>query len=98
MWDYSSSVGTDNLLSVSETSGARLLKFNNPSNEPFTVSFNVIGNLARPSSSSSSSPPAGGGSGVPPGSATSPTTTVTNMVFSVTYNPLLNTLTWQLKK
>jgi hypothetical protein len=99
IWDYSSRVGTDNVLAVGETSLARLLKFNNPSNEPFTVTFNVIGNLARPaSSSSSSSSPGGGGSGGTSGSGTSPTSTVTNMVFSVTYNPLLNTLTWQLKQ
>ncbi|MFS8084754.1 MAG: hypothetical protein ACMG6H_03925, partial [Acidobacteriota bacterium] len=98
-WDYSSSVGTDNLLSVNETSAARLLKFNNPANEPFTVTFNVIGNLARTSSSSSSSSDSsgGGGSGGTSGSGTSATSTVTNMVFSVTYNPLLNTLTVKLK-
>jgi hypothetical protein len=100
LWDYSVSVGTDNVLSVSETSGARLLKFNNPANEPFTVSFNVIGNLARPSSGSSSggSAAAAGSSGGTSGSGTGSTTTVTNMVFGVTYNPLLNTLTWQLKQ
>ncbi len=99
-WDYSSSVGADNMLSVNETSAARLLRFNNSANEPFTVTFNVIGNLARTSSSSSSSSssPAGTSSGGTSGSGTSPTSTVTNMVFSVTYNPLLNTLTWQVKK
>lgn len=99
LWDYSGGVGTDNMLSVSETSGARLLKFNNTSNEPFTVTFNVIGNLARPSSGSSSGSSSGGGSGgSSSGSGAGSTSTVTNMVFSVTYNPLLNTLTWQLKQ
>ncbi len=95
-WDFSNSVGLDNLLSAGETSAARTLKFSNPNNEPFTVTFNVIGNLARSSgsSSSSSSSPAGiGGT-----TASSPTGTVTNMVFSVTYNPVLNTLTWKVVK
>jgi len=36
-------VGADNILSVGETSGARLLQFNNPNSELFTVTFNVIG-------------------------------------------------------
>jgi len=93
-------VGTDNILSAGELSGARTLKFNNPNNEAFTITFNVIGNLANPgnSSSSSSTTSTGGSSG---GSTTSvvsnTTTTVTNMVIQVTYNPLLNTLTVQLK-
>ncbi|HBB97749.1 MAG TPA: hypothetical protein DC054_20405, partial [Blastocatellia bacterium] len=73
--------------------------FNNSANEAFTVTFNVIGNLARPSggSSSSSSSSGGGGSGGT-SSASSSTGTITNMVFTVTYNPLLNTLKWQLTK
>jgi hypothetical protein len=97
-WDYSSSVGIDNILSAGEVSGARTLKFSNPNNEAFTVTFNVIGNLARTSGGGSSSSPSGS-SGVAssPGSPTA-TTTVTNTVFSVTYNPLLNTLTWQVIK
>jgi hypothetical protein len=99
-WDYSSSVGPDNLLSANETSAARLLKFNNSANEPFTVTFNVIGNLARTSSGSSSSSSSGGGGvgGGTSASGSNSTTTVTNMVFTVTYNPLLNTLAWQVKK
>jgi hypothetical protein len=98
-WDYSNTVGIDNILSAAEVSGARTLKFNNSGNEAFTVTFNVIGNIARPSggSSSSSSAPGGGGSGGT-SAASIPTGTITNMVFSVTYNPLLNTLTWQLIK
>src|SRR5437870_10861190 len=47
-------VGTDNILSAGELSGARTLKFNNPNNETFTVTFNVIGNLANPGNGSSS--------------------------------------------
>ena len=46
--------------------------------------------------SSGGSSSGGGGSGGP--AVSSPTGTVTTMVFSVTYNPLLNTLTWQLMK
>jgi uncharacterized membrane protein YgcG len=96
-WDFSNSVGLDNILSASETSAARGLKFTNPNNEAFTVTFNVIGNLARSSGSSSSSSSSSGGGGSGSSSASSPTATITNMVFSVTYNPLLNTLTWKLK-
>jgi len=102
LWDYGSFVGTDNILSAGELSGARTLKFNNPNNETFTVTFNVIGNLANPgngSSSSSSSPSGGGGSGGSSGTSTvtSTTNTITRMVFQVTYNPLLNTLTVKLQ-
>jgi hypothetical protein len=99
MWDYSNSVGADQKLSTNETSAARLLKFNNPGNEPFTVTFNVIGNLARPSSGSAGAGASGSGgssSSGPAGSAASPTGAA-NMVFSLTYNPLLKTFTWQLK-
>src|SRR6266404_5491938 len=71
-WDYSSSVGTDNILSAGEVSGARTLKFTNPSNESFTVTFNVIGNLARPSGGGSSS--SSSGSSGTSGSATSSAT------------------------
>jgi len=97
-WDYSSSVGIDNILSAGEVSGARTLKFSNPNNEAFTVTFNVIGNLARASGAGSSSSPSGSGGLAGPSGSTSATTTVTNMVFSVTYNPVLNTLTWQVIK
>lgn len=104
LWEYGSYVGGDNMLSASELSGARALKFSNPNNEAFTVTFNVIGNLARSGSSSSSS--AGGSSSSssgqtdgssPPGSATpsGAAGTATSMVFKVLYNPLLNTLTVQ---
>jgi len=97
-WDYSSSVGLDNLLSAAEVSGARTLKFSNSSNEAFTVTFNVIGNLARSSSSGSSTTSSGSSGGTSATGSSSATTTVTSTVFSVTYNPLLNTLTWQVVK
>jgi hypothetical protein len=99
-WDYSNTVGLDNILSAAETSSARTLKFTNTSNEAFTVTFNVIGNLARAAGaggSSGSSPSGGESSGGTP-AVSNPTGTLTNMVFSVTYNPVLNTLTWQLMK
>jgi hypothetical protein len=99
-WDYSNSVGPDSVLSPNELSGARTLRFNNPSNEPFTVTFNVVGNLARTGSGTSAS---GGTStsgtqtqtGASPGltSATPSAGTVTQMVFQATYNPLLRTVT-----
>jgi hypothetical protein len=88
-WDYSTSIGADNALTANETSGARSFKFNNPNKEAFTVTFNVIGNVARSSQSSS----AGGGS-----SGGDPTGGLTNLVYSVTYSPLLNTLKSQLIK
>jgi hypothetical protein len=97
VWDYSTKLGADNALTASETSAARNLRFNNPRNEAFTVTFNVIGNLARGSSggSSGSSSPGSAGSG---GSSSSTTTTVTTLVYQITYNPLLNSLTSQLIK
>jgi hypothetical protein len=102
LWDYSNTVGIDNILSAAEVSSARTLKFSNTGNEAFTVTFNVIGNLARASAAPGSpggAPPAGASSGAPAvSSPTGPASLVTNMVFSVTYNPVLNTLTWQLVK
>jgi hypothetical protein len=99
-WDYSNTLGLDNILSAAEVSSARTLKFTNTGNEAFTVTFNVIGNLARAASGSSASGSGGDGSsgGTAVSNPTGPTGLVTNMVFSVTYNPVLNTLTWQLVK
>jgi hypothetical protein len=102
LWDYSSSVGSDNILSAAELSLARTLRFNNPNSEAFTVTFNVIGSLANTSggSSSSGSSSGGGGSGgsSSTSTATSTTTTVTKMVLQATYNPLLNTVTIKVLK
>lgn len=56
------------------------------------------GNLAAPASGWSSSDSSGGGGSGTSGSTSSPTNTVTNMVFSVTYNPLLHTLSGQWKQ
>lgn len=85
-WDYSSSIGSDNALTAGETSAARTLRFNNPNKETFTVTFNVIGNLARTPSGGASA--GGGGSG-----NSAPTATAVNSVYSVLYNPLLNSVT-----
>ena len=96
-WDYSASVGADSVLSPNEVSGARTLRFNNPNNEAFSVTFNVIGSLARTGTSvsggtqTSSSSTSGGGTSS--GSTSSlPTGTITGAVFKVTYNPLLNSV------
>jgi hypothetical protein len=97
MWDYSNYVGTDNILSAGEVSSPRTLKFNNPNSEAFTITFNVIGNLANPGSSPSSSSSSSPGGSVGSSSATVPTAVLTSKVFQLTYNPLLNTLTVQLK-
>ena len=53
-WDYSNRVGADSVLSASEASSARNLRFSNSSNQPFSVTFNVIGNLARTGQASGS--------------------------------------------
>ena len=95
-WDYSTKLGTDNLLTANEISFPRTLKFNNPNNEAFTVTFNVIGNVDRAAAggSSSSSSSGGGGSGGTASSGTGPT----SMLYSLVYNPLLNSITSQLIK
>jgi hypothetical protein len=99
-WDYSSTVGSDNMFAAGELSASRNLKFNNPANEPFTVTFSVIGVLASGGTSGS------GGSSTSSGSSSSSssiagsgtTGSLTNALLSVTYNPLLNTVTWQVMK
>jgi hypothetical protein len=89
-WDYSGRVGTDSVLSSGETSGARNLRFNDASGVQFTVTFNIIGNLARANQSAGSS--SGGAVGGGSGGASSPT----SAVYQLTYNPLLKTTTLQL--
>jgi hypothetical protein len=101
-WDYSSKVGSDGVLSPGEVSGTRNLSFNNPSNETFTVTLNIVGNLARSSSSAASTPQARRtgrrSSDVPAGSSVSAAGlgSVASLIFQVTYNPLLNTVTIQM--
>jgi hypothetical protein len=99
-WDYSTRLGIDNALTSNEFSAARNLRFNNPNNEAFTVTFNVIGNVDRSAAggSSGSSSSGGGSSGGAASSGTSPTSTITSALYSLTYNPLLNTVTSKLIK
>jgi hypothetical protein len=91
-FDYGGAVGGDGTLSPSETTGARRLRFNNPSNEPFTVEFQVVGQLPRGTSvggtTTSSTSTSGGGAGSTGTDSTSATALVTS-VLRVTYNPLL---------
>src|SRR5205085_9357208 len=96
-WDYSALVGTDNMFTGGESSSSRNLKFNNPNNEPFTVTFSIVGVLA------SGGTGGGGGSGTSSsstsGTSSSGTTApLANALLSITYNPLLNTVTWQVMK
>jgi hypothetical protein len=100
-WDYSTKLGADNMLTSNEVSLARTLRFNNPNNEAFTVTFNVIGNLPRSSSSAAAaSGSASSGENATSGSGGTTTTsgTLTSAVFKLTYSPLLNTVTVQLVK
>jgi len=103
-WIYSDLVGGDNALSSAEVSGARLLKFRNPNNEAFTATFSVIGNLpytgpscCSPNGSSSSAGSGGsGGSGASGTSSSAPSISATTLVYQLTYNPLLNSVTVRL--
>lgn len=100
-WDYSTRVGSDSILSAGETSGARNLRFNDLSGGPFSVTFNVVGNLARSAQAggtagSSSTGTGSGGGSASSGGSSSTTSTVTGLIFRVTYNPILNTATVEL--
>jgi len=101
-WSYSSLVGNDNALSSAEVSGARFLKFRNPNNETFTVIFNVIGNLpyTGPSCCSSTGGSSGasssGGSGSSTSSSSPSISSATNLVYQLTYNPVLNSISIKL--
>ena len=96
-WDYSAKLGLDNALTGNESSLLRTQRFTNPNNEAFTVTLNVIGNIDRAAAGGSSgAAPSGSGGGGSPGS--SGTTSVTSMLYSLTYNPLLNSITSKLIK
>jgi hypothetical protein len=106
-WSYSNLVGADSTLTPSELSGLRNLKFNNPNNEAFTVTFSVIETFPNndwtqgfayqaPAGSGGTSSSGGGGASAP--GSTGPTSTVGNLLFEVTYNPLLNSLSAQIIK
>jgi hypothetical protein len=96
-FDYGGSVGGDATLAPNETTAARRLRFNNPSNEPFTVEFQIVGQLPRGSAAgvattSGASTSGGGGAGSAGTNSTSASALVAS-VLRVTYNPLLGTAT-----
>lgn len=104
-WSYSSLVGADNVLTSSELSGLRNLKFSNPANEAFTATFSVIETLPnndwilgfayQSSEGSGGGTSSGGGSsGSAPNSASA--TSATGKLLQITYNPVLNTVSVQL--
>jgi hypothetical protein len=104
-WSYSNLVGGDNGLSSMEVSAARSLKFRNPNNESFTVTFSVIGNLpytgpscCSPTAPSGSGTSAGSGSSGPgnPTSSSPSIGSASRLVYQITYNPLLNSITVKL--
>jgi hypothetical protein len=97
-WDYSSLVGTDNMFTGGEISSSRNLKFNNPNNEPFTVTFSVLGVLASGGSGGGSSGGTSGTSSTSTSSMSIATGTLTNALVTVSYNPVLDTVTWQVSK
>ena len=99
-FDYGNAVGGDGALSPNETTGARRLRFNNPSNEPFTVEFQIVGQLPRGTSAgtvtTTSGTSASGGAGTGATGTNSTSTSASALVTSVlrvTYNPLLGTAT-----
>jgi hypothetical protein len=99
-WDFDNRVGPDSALTAGETSGARNLRFNDATGEPFSVTFNIFGNLPRTTAASGSASSSATGGGDSGGSgSTGPSSspgTLPAAVFKVTYNPLLNTATVQL--
>jgi hypothetical protein len=99
VWDYSTKLGSDGVLTSNELSGSRNIRFNNPNNEAFTVTFNVFGNLPRgASSATATSTSESSGDNTQSGSDGSASGTVTGVVLKLTYNPLLNNITIQILK
>lgn len=97
-FDYGNLVGGDGALGSGETTGARRLRFNNPSNEPFTVEFQIVGQLPRGSAGTTTTNNTTGGTpgeGGASGSGTNSTSAgaLASSVLRVTYNPLLGTAT-----
>jgi hypothetical protein len=95
-FNYSNVAGPNGSLLAGEMSGARRLRFNNPSNQPFTVDFEVVGHLLRGSSGAvaAGTPPQSGGASAG-GSSSTPNSAIGGMVTNVlrvTYNPLLGTV------
>jgi Trp operon repressor len=100
-FDYGNVVGGDGALSPNETTSARRLRFNNPSNEPFTVEFQIVGQLPRgvggttvTTTTSGGSTSSNGGTGSAGTNSTSGSASaLVSAVLRVTYNPLLGTAT-----
>ena len=96
-FDYGSAAGGDGALSPGETTAARRLRFNNPSNEPFTVEFQIVGQLPRGSTAgammASSGTSGGGSSSTGSGTNSTSASALVTSILRVTYNPLLGTAT-----
>ncbi len=94
-FDYGNALGGDGALSPNETTAPRRLRFNNPSNEPFTVEFQIVGQLPRGSNAgamTTSSVTSGGGTGTTgAGTNSNSASALVASVLRVTYNPLLGT-------
>lgn len=87
-WFYDGQLGGDGELSPAETSGVRRLAFDDPGGEPFTVRLDVIGQLERGTGGATSTDGAAGADG----EETSSDLDVAAVIFEITVNPLLNTV------
>jgi hypothetical protein len=100
---YDGLAGGDGALTGGELSGARRLRFNNPSNEAFTAEFQVVGQLPRGAGGGGTMTTAGtstsGGTGTP-GAGTSGTSAgaLLKGVLRVAYTPLPGRATVELVK
>lgn len=90
LWSYDARVGGDEALSPAETSAARRLAFDDPDGEPFRVVLDVIGHLERGAIASSGDD---GGSADSLGEGSSGPTGADALIFELTIDPLLNTVT-----
>ncbi|HEX8188637.1 MAG TPA: hypothetical protein VF586_09810 [Pyrinomonadaceae bacterium] len=96
-FDYGNAAGGDGTLSPNETTAARRLRFNDPSNEPFTVEFQILGQLPRGAGAGgmTATTPGASASGSFGSTGTNPTSgsasALVTSVLRVTYNPLLGT-------
>ncbi|HJQ32678.1 MAG TPA: hypothetical protein VJ866_10880 [Pyrinomonadaceae bacterium] len=100
---YDGLAGADGALTGGELSGARRLRFNNPSNEPFTAEFQIVGQLPRGSSAGGTMTVAGtstsGGTSASGGGTSSASAgSLVTSLLRVTYNPLLGVAKVELVK
>jgi hypothetical protein len=93
LFDYTGQAGPDGILSPNESAGPRRLRFGDATGEPFTVTFNVTGRLLRIAAGAGISSAGLAGAKSKRSKGQSDTA---NLVFRITYNPLLNTSTLQL--